>query len=447
MPTSDRFMRHAARVLVVVWMAAAAHAGEQPRKKENPVPVTVVGDIVDADTQLPIQRFMIQAGKFDPKDPEQVTWGFSLQRTQSQTGRFQTTVRWHQGWTARILCDGYLPQPVLNHAPPAGQNKVEVKLQLKRGRYVSGRVLDHAGQPLAGASVFAVGPTGVNLAAGKAVNSFDGSEDKNAKYVLTDKNGRFEIPVGGATKLAVSSPDFHAWPAGLPDADDADFVIRLPEPGKVVVWYDIEGGPGQQDIFWQLLGHKMSGFEGVRVEQKAQVANEDKLVLSGLTPGEYQFARYRMLRTSQMGFGRMIERTFVTVEPGRIHVLRFARPTGVRVAGTVLDQQKAKLDTVLVYILTDPPDEPPKPGLLGSQKILDAQVTDAQGHFQTERLPPGTYAIYAEGYPPLTPEQQRFTGIVLPRFTGQAKITVPEKGKVPKVELKLKDRQTGEFVK
>ena len=51
-------------------------------------------------------------------------------------------------------------------------------------------------------------------------------------------------------------------------------------------------------------------------------ANEDKLVMSGLTPGEYQVARYRMLRTKQMGFGRMIERTFLTIEPGQM----FDRP-------------------------------------------------------------------------------------------------------------------------
>lgn len=213
------------------------------------------------------------------------------------------------------------------------------------------------------------------------------------------------------------------------------------------MWYDIEGGPDKQEIFWQLLGHKMSGFKGVRVERKAQVANEDKLVLSGLTPGEYQFARYRMLRTKQMGFGRMLDRTFVTVEPGKIHVLRYTRPAGVRIAGTVVDQQKAKLDTVLIYVLPDPPDEPQEQRRLMSGNILDAQQTDAQGRFQTERLAPGTYTIHAEGYPPLTPEQQAFTGITCPRYTGEAKITVPETGPVPKVELKLKDRETGEFIK
>ena len=79
--------------------------------------------------------------------------------------------------------------------------------------------------------------------------------------------------------------------------------------------------------------------------------------------------------------------------------------------------------------------------------ILDAQNTDAQGRFQTERLAPGTYAIHAEGYPPLTPEQRARSGMVLPRYTGQAKITVAETRDIRKVELRLKDRQTGDFVK
>jgi hypothetical protein len=191
----------------------------------------------------------------------------------------------------------------------------------------------------------------------------------------------------------------------------------------------------------------MAGFEGVRVERKTEVANEDRLVLSGVTPGEYQFARYRMLRTKQMGFGRMLERTFLTVEPGEIHVLRYVRPTGMRIAGTVPNQEKAKLDSVLIYVLPDPPDEPIKPGLLGSEKILDAQQTDERGRFQTERLAPGTYVFHAEGYPPLTPAEQAFTGITLPRYIGQAKVTVPETGLPPKIELTLKDSKTGDVVK
>src|SRR5262245_10329881 len=67
--------------------------------------VEVFGKVVDAETGEPVEAFITQAGKFDPKDPKSVTWGFS--ETRNTSGRFSATINWNEGWTARILADGY----------------------------------------------------------------------------------------------------------------------------------------------------------------------------------------------------------------------------------------------------------------------------------------------------------------------------------------------------
>ena len=71
---------------------------------------------MNAETGKPVNAFITQGGKFDPKDPKNVTWGFSETRTTSSD--FGATINWNEGWTAQILADGYVPQPVLSEAPP-----------------------------------------------------------------------------------------------------------------------------------------------------------------------------------------------------------------------------------------------------------------------------------------------------------------------------------------
>jgi len=46
------------------------------------------------------------------------------------------------------------------------------------------------------------------------------------------------------------------------------------------------------------------------------------------------------------------------------------------------------------------------------------------------------YEVHAEGYAPLTAEQERFTGIVGPALTAQSTVTVPESGVVASLKLK-----------
>ena len=160
-----------------------------------------------------------------------------------------------------------MPQPVLSEAPPAGKDRIETVIRLKKGRTVRGRVLDHLGKPVKDASLFAVRPNGMTLAGGRAVNSFDGEEDRTVRGAKTDSEGRFELAVSVAPGqgrpagdppasaaatpgLAVSSPALDAWPVPLPEGD-AEAVIRLPAPARVEIRYDIEGSDEEASVFLQ----------------------------------------------------------------------------------------------------------------------------------------------------------------------------------------------------
>jgi hypothetical protein len=146
-------IRRAAPTAFVVTCLWAALAQSQPpdgskddRPAAAPDSVEVFGKVVDAETGKPVEAFITQAGKFDPKDPKNVTWGFS--ETRNTSGGFSATIKWNEGWTARILADGYVPQPVLSEAPPSGKDRIEKVIRLKKGRIVRGRVLDHLGKPV-----------------------------------------------------------------------------------------------------------------------------------------------------------------------------------------------------------------------------------------------------------------------------------------------------------
>src|ERR1700722_14325987 len=102
-------VRCAAPVALVLACLWPTRVQSQPAKS-----VEVVGKVVDAETDKPVEAFITQAGKFDPKDPKNVAWGFS--ETRCTSGNFSATITWNEGWTARILADGYVPQPVVSEA-------------------------------------------------------------------------------------------------------------------------------------------------------------------------------------------------------------------------------------------------------------------------------------------------------------------------------------------
>ena len=105
-----------ALVCVRVWTtrAQSSRRPAQERSTARSKSVEVFGKVVDAETGKPVEAFVTQAGKFDPKDPKNVTWGFSEAQ---YVGCFQRDDQVGRRLDA-ILADGYVPQPVLSEAPP-----------------------------------------------------------------------------------------------------------------------------------------------------------------------------------------------------------------------------------------------------------------------------------------------------------------------------------------
>jgi hypothetical protein len=466
-------VRSAAPVVLFLAFFWSAQVQSQPpvdAKNDRPavVPqsVEVFGKVVDAETGKPVEAFITQAGKFDPRDPKNVTWGFS--ETRNTSGSFSATVKWHEGWTARILADGYVPQPVLSEAPPAGKDRIETVIRLKKGRTVRGRVLDHLGKPVKDASVFAVRPNGMTLAGGRAVNSFDGEEDRPVRGAKTDSEGRFELalsvapgqgrPTGdaptsaGATPgLAVSSPALDAWPVPLPEGE-AEAVIRLPSPTRVEIRYDIKGSDEEASVFVQSVMHGVDVWKGFEIVRHVPIRNQGRVELTSLPPGRYQFARSRMIYHGNIGQGLFLDRQYVEVVSDKTTPVSFVRTTGTRLAGSVEWDEGTKLTGVIISVRrAGSPDDPLYERHFGH--LLDARLLRVSGNggpqekpeivgnrglFLTERIPPGTYEVHAEGYAPLTPEQERRSGIVRATLSAQSTVTVPESGVVHSLRLELK---------
>jgi hypothetical protein len=405
-------------------------AAEKPVEKLAAKTVTIRGKVLDDVTGEPIGKLITQAGKFDPADPKKVTWGYSEGRSSARDGSFSTTIRWTDGWTARILADGYIPQPVIASAPPGDKDEIEVVIRLKRGPKVRGVVLDHSGKPVKDAAIFAIGPTGVNLSGGQAHTGTGGTDDET-QHVRTDADGRFELPSGEAKSLAVSHAALDAWPAEIPTTGEV--TIRLPEPARVDVELAIDGADKEGVIFYQLLTEGRKGFSGLRLERDVNIANPGKLSLAALPPGRYQLCRSVMNNLGEIGIGAMLEREFFELRAGETKAISFVRDRGVRIRGKATPPTDTKLMGTIISVRSlldqkSPFDNHEWPVVYASQTATE------DGSFQTERILPGKYLLVAESYTPLTREQRFRTGRISPSHRAQVTIDVPAEG-----ELKVDD--------
>jgi len=328
---------------------------------------------------------------------------------------------------------------VLTSAPPEGKDEINITLKLRRGKLAKGRVLDHADKPVKGAAVFAIGPTGLNLAGGKAWQSW-GDENKTAKFVLTDAAGKFEIAAGEAKSLAVSCETFDVWPTEI--AAEGETTIKLPQPARVEVELNIEGAGDDGVFFYQLLGYQMKGFEHLESVREFPLKNGAKLTLPALAPGKYQFCRRVSHHLSDVGLGAMLDRQFFELKAGETTPIRFVRDKGTSVTGKLTWPEGAKLSGIIVSIQSTTKEKDPFGGHEW-QTTYASQVALADGTFRTERLLPGKYLLTASAYTPLTPEQQRRTGIVGPSFQAEMPITVPESGEFKAPDLALKPMERG----
>jgi RNA polymerase sigma factor (sigma-70 family) len=417
--------------------------GDDAPKKEDPVkpaPIEVKGRVVDDETGKPVTRFVEQGGRVDPKDPKKVTWGYHETRRESPNaeGTLRATVDWEGGWRLRILAPGYLPQPVFESDPPKGTRSAEVVVRMKRGLEILGRVTDHTGKPVADAAVFLAGSRPVSVTGGKAVRNADQTEDKDVTRTTTDKDGRFTLHGSGGddNRVAVSAPGLDLWVVPAPEPG-LDLAIKLPEPGKLTIHYDIDGGPVTGTFLLQLKSYEMPGWEGVQNLRELTADNHGKLVLENVTPGQYELTRTKTLRVGGMGRTVMCDRRTVTVAAGKSVDSDFVRDKGVTVTGQIPGMEG--LGVPGAYLFVRPPEATGDPRNINEAfgPLSEALPVAPDGKFTTERLLPGEYRLIAEAYLPETPQERVRLGMRLPSFVGNVKVTVPKEGKVEPVVIKL----------
>lgn len=407
--------------------------------------IQVSGQVVDDATGKPVSNFSVQGGRVDKKDPAKITWGYWMQsRGSNPKGEFSTRLRWSEGWRSRIIAGGYVSQPILTELPKDGALKITgLVIRLKRGREVSGRVLDHTGKPVKDAGVYVVNPSIGNLTGGKAVDH-DGKENKKAVRVATDADGAFTVTGIGedAQRIAITCSALDLWIAPVPKGDAAldNLEIRLPQPGKLVVRYDIAGAPDKAKLFMQFHTWEIDGWSGVRNDRRHPLRQHVETVLDNLPPGDYTIDRVKSLGLKNKWEEAWLDRRTVKVESGKTTVTDFVRSEGAPITGQVvgLDQGEVpEAKPTRVYVRVVPAKEDRSKSPIFDQVGMEPGGKPMDGEFTTERVPPGQYKVRAEVFIPETEQQRRSTGIVPPGFVGEALVTVPEEGLPEPVKIQL----------
>jgi hypothetical protein len=362
--------------------------------------------------------------------------GFSMSTVSHPAGRFEFDFAKETGgkvWL-RVLAAGYLPQPVTPEPVTAPAEITNLVVRLDRGGTLQGIVLDHAGQPVAGAHVFFAGNQLLQLTDGKA-EGFSGST------ATTDAEGRFSLGgVGGVEqKVVVVSDVVQVWPVLITEPGQVVKIV-LPEPATLVVRYDIPGDTEQAQLRLELKTWEMPGWAGNRSVIEPLVSNQRQIVLTNLAPGTYDFFRDKRLMAAGEFDSAGCERATLVLQSGQVQNVDWVRATGFPVAGEITGFQDAGFSAAFIKVR---PAEPTGAVLDMARElpVYDAVACGQDGRFQTARLSPGNYTLVAEAYRPIPPEdiptadegRER-----MPMTVGKAQVTVSADAAPAPVRIELR---------
>lgn len=419
-------------------------AGETPLPAAAPADhnVTVFGTVVDDETgKLIEQAVIVQGGMFDPAKPAApTTFGYSRTGGGRKTGKFSAAVNFPKGRTARVLVDGYYPQPVVTMAPKADVKRMEVTLRLKKLRTISGRVLNHLKEPVVGANIFTVSQFSTTYSGGQAWTSID-SKDTHATPHTTDAEGRFSgVPVGELNSIAVSADVFDAWSVIVAE-DETDVIIELPKPAKVVIDYDITGDDDTAKVFYQYLSpfyEKKPQWKNVAIERLISI-KKGKTSLASLPAGSYQISRQRLASMGPVGRYVFMEREYFTVKPGETHSIDWRRTKGARVKAKVTWPKDVNVAGLMYQVVGEPKKDL---GGLDSRNILDGAGIDIKtGEIHTTILPPGEYTLEIAAQKPVSKERMMISSPILPSYQQKIPLKIPTDLKevdLKEIELAIK---------
>jgi len=397
------------------------------------------GRVIDAETGKPVEKFAIRTGwtKEPAADAKDIPWYTTTWGHQG--GKFRISHSLpddrKQFVYFRILADGYLPQLVSDKPLSRPLRYKGVVVRLRRGRAITGRVLDHKGKSVTGANVFLVSrQRRLELVDGKP-ERFTGSSGK------TDKDGRFKLPGAGemTTHVVVSCKSLHAWLTRIPKVD-GEMSIKLPAPATVILKYDIPGAAANR-FRLALATWDMPQWKGIfnttgDIVHKPQVAQGTAVTLRNLTPGVYDVSRSVTTRVSGLGRGIFCDRTWIELKSGETTRINFVRKTGVPIVGDIPGLAANGCDGAFISI--EETTVRPGPHSSLGPTIVDSVACGPDGKFRTSRIRPGRYNVTIEAHVSKDPSGLLYTGERAPAFFGSAVVTVPASGEPVRVRILMK---------
>jgi beta-lactamase regulating signal transducer with metallopeptidase domain/Leucine-rich repeat (LRR) protein len=405
------------------------------------VSVRVTGFAVDDASGQPVRDCKLEFGADNPDKPGELIWGESLPggRMEVAGNDFRNTSRfWGESFRpgkvwARLLASGYQPALLTPHPVTAPLQMTNLVVRLKRGGDFHGIVLDYKGNPVPGMRVYLADKPNFYLR--------DGVENwlNRTGYSATDANGHFTLSGGNGTpqKLVVSSADGHMFHV-LPDADSSrDLKVTLPQPATLVLHYDIPDDLPVAECILNFNSQKLDpamwkdtsfGFDPV-------VTNRSEIVLTNLTPGNYELLRRKILHVGTGSRFQFLDDTNLVLKGGETQRVDVVRPVGQTVRGQVTGIEEASALGAYIYAcsgeITNSPIKSWNPG-----PLIDLGTCGKDGVFQMARFPPGTYSIVAMAYK----EPDVYSHSMDADFIGVAKVTVTADAPPQAVKIELHPR-------
>ena len=253
--------------------------------------------------------------------------------------------------------------------------------------------------------------------------------------------------------IAISCPalELQIVEAPLASQPQKDLEIRLRQPGKLVVHYDIPGAPDEGHL--QLLTEMKPGLsesQANSIENGAPtrffyddipIKQHGEWSIDSIPPGDYHIVRKKDIGPNGMDVAYLDNR-MIRIVSGQTTTADFVRDTGARLHGQVVGLDRKELQATKaasVYVRVVKPGESKADWRsrhfdMVSIPIRTADGKPSDGSFTTERLPPGQYDLDA---------QFLFDAdgkILREPLIGMASVTVPEHGEPPPVRIQLAKR-------
>lgn len=256
-------------------------------------------------------------------------------------------------------------------------------------RKVRGRVVDHDGQPIAGAHVAFVEPIGFSR------QCYDENFDK------TDDQGRFLVE-GGLLKsrLVVRRSDRQIWATQITGKDD-NVEIVWPQPAAVHI--SVDADLLQQDApIVRVTSARYRGGMSTLTEQY-ELDEKNSFEITDQLPGDFTISVQRTIKLGEHSESRYVEVGSFHAEPGADLAVR-CRPTGNRrVSGKCPPALKGPAILYVDRIRTKYED---------GYRTFDL-VACEDGTFTTVPLPPGSYVLRFKRPPqpkPAVPRNRAISG-------------------------------------